>query len=76
MCIHNFIIAQREPQDVDIDASALVQSSGGGQAEFEKWWSRTATGEALPGRRRDLELSGLRERLTEHLRLRGDVRPF
>jgi DDE superfamily endonuclease len=77
MCIHNFIIDQREVDDNDdgVDTNALVQSSGGGDAEFAEWWSRTAASEESQGRRRDLERSGLREILTEHLKLRGDTRP-
>jgi hypothetical protein len=77
MCIHIFIIYQRNANDNDdcVDSNALVQSSGGGDADFAEWWSRTAASEVIQGLRRDIEPSGLREKFTEHLRLRGDTRP-
>jgi hypothetical protein len=76
MCVHNFLIDEREGDD-RFDARSLVESAGGGDAEFAEWWSRTsASSGSSRGRRRDLERSGLREHLTEHLRLRGDTRPL
>jgi hypothetical protein len=77
MCIHNFIIDERNANDNDdcVDSNALIQSPGGGDVEFAEWWSRTEASEVIQGRRRDLERSGLREKLTEHLRQRGDTRP-
>jgi DDE superfamily endonuclease len=75
MCIHNLIIDERGSDEANEEMSALVQNEGRGAAEFAEWWSRTTASEGFRGRRRDLERSELRERLTEVLRVRGDTRP-
>jgi DDE superfamily endonuclease len=75
MSVHNFLIDANEGS-TNFDTTSLVQSVGGGDTEFEAWWSREpGSGGCLWERRRDLESSGVRDDLTEYLRRRGDRRP-